>query len=110
MDERLKNLLYMAVGLASTSKKVKLLLDKIQVEGQLTEEEGKRIINEIVAVTGQTSVNVKEEISQYITNIFNELQTPTKKEHDHLAERIAKLEEELTMLKKSFTDNENKAH
>lgn len=34
MDERLKNLLYMGVGLASISTKTKQLLEKMNVEGR----------------------------------------------------------------------------
>ncbi len=48
MDQRITKLLYMAVGLASTSEKVRAMLRKMDVEGQLTEEEGKRIVDELL--------------------------------------------------------------
>jgi polyhydroxyalkanoate synthesis regulator phasin len=46
MDEQLKKLLFMGLGLASTSRRAKFLLDKIEIEGKLSEEEGRRITDD----------------------------------------------------------------
>ncbi|MFN4082177.1 MAG: phasin family protein [Bacteroidia bacterium] len=99
MDQRIKDLLYMAVGLASTSQKIKVLLDKMHIEGKLTEDEGKRIVNELFENTKNTADNFKDEIGLYIQDILNELKTPTLKEFEELKTRIAKLEAELHRLK-----------
>lgn len=101
MDERLKQLLHLAVGVASTSQKAKLLLSKMEIEGKLTEEEGKRIINEVIDTAKSTGNNVKDELSNYLQDLLNELQTPTKKEFLALQEKVAQLEQELVQLKQN---------
>jgi polyhydroxyalkanoate synthesis regulator phasin len=47
MDDRLKKLIYSGIGIASLSRRAKFLLDKLEIEGKLSEEEGKRIVDEI---------------------------------------------------------------
>ncbi len=101
MDARLKQLLYLAVGVASTSSKAKLLLNKMEIEGKLTEEEGKRIIDEVINSAKSTGSNVKDELSNYLQDLLSELQTPTKKEFCELQEKVAKLEQELVQLKQN---------
>ncbi len=85
----------MAVGLASTSQKAKQLLDKMNVEGRITEEEGKRIIDELFNSGKDSAAHIKEDIKLYITDILGELQTPTQKAFNELQERVAQLEAQL---------------
>jgi polyhydroxyalkanoate synthesis regulator phasin len=92
MDERLKNLLYMGVGLASTSAKAKQLLEKMNVEGRLTEEEGKRIIDELFQSGKNSADEMKEQVSQYLAEMLSELQTPSQKAFNDLEKRVAQLE------------------
>lgn len=101
MDERIKSLIYTAVGLASTSEKARKLLESFHVEGQLSEEEGRRIINEIMANTTETGMKMKEQLKQKIQDILLELQMPSRKEWMAMQERIAKLEQELDKLKQA---------
>jgi polyhydroxyalkanoate synthesis regulator phasin len=93
MDARLKQLLYLAVGLASTSSKAKILLDKMEIEGKLTEEQGKHIIDEVINSAKSAGSNVKDELSNFLNDLLSELQTPTKKEFVELQEKVAKLEQ-----------------
>jgi polyhydroxyalkanoate synthesis regulator phasin len=92
MDERLKSLIYMGVGLASTSQKAKLLLEKMDMEGHLSEEEGKRIIGEIMGGIKQEGAHLQEDVYRYMHEIFNELDTPSKTEYYALQQRVEKLE------------------
>lgn len=85
----------MAVGLASASQKAKQLLDKMNVEGRITEEEGKRIIDELFSSGKDSAAHFKEDIKQYINDILDELQTPTRKAFNELEERVAQLEAQL---------------
>lgn len=95
MDERLKSMLYLAVGLASTSTKAKQLLEKMNVEGKLTEEEGRRIIDELFQ-SGKTSADeLKERVKEYTTEMLNELKTPSQKAFDDLEKRVTQLEAQL---------------
>lgn len=92
MDDRLKSLLYMGVGLASTSRKAQLLLEKMEMEGQLSEEEGKRIIGEIVAGVKSEGSHLKDDAMRYFHEVLNEIDTPSKKEFFLLQKRVEKLE------------------
>lgn len=92
MDDRLKSLIYMGVGLASTSQKAKLLLEKMDLEGRLSEEEGKRIVGEIVSSIKQEGNHLQDEAFRYLHDIFNELESPSKKEFIALQNRVEKLE------------------
>ncbi|OYU97485.1 MAG: hypothetical protein CFE21_04110 [Bacteroidetes bacterium B1(2017)] len=92
MDERLKSLLYMGVGLASTSHKAKLLLNKLDLEGQLSEEEGKRIVSEIVQSVKSEGSHLQDDVYRYLHEVLNELESPSKKEFIDLQKRVVKLE------------------
>lgn len=82
----------MGVGLASTSRKAKALLDKMEVEGRLSEEEGKRLVGEITNELRSTGNDFRNEVADYLDGIFNELDTPTRREYNDLKARVAHLE------------------
>ncbi|MCF8253610.1 MAG: hypothetical protein K9H61_13635 [Bacteroidia bacterium] len=92
MEDRLKSLLFMGVGLASTSRKAKLLLDKLEMEGQLSEEEGRRIVSEIMDGVKSEGAHLQEDVYRYLHEILNEVDTPSKKEFNELKLRVEKLE------------------
>jgi polyhydroxyalkanoate synthesis regulator phasin len=96
MEERIKKLMYMAIGLASTSEKARKLLEKMDVEGKLTEEEGKRIIHELFDMGSQTTQNAKLELKNYFNDLLLELQLPSRKDFEDLKKRIELVEQKLT--------------
>ncbi|MBP7512231.1 MAG: hypothetical protein KA981_09885 [Bacteroidia bacterium] len=98
MDDRLKSLLYMGVGLASTSRKAQLLLEKMEMEGQLSEEEGKRIVGEIIQGVKSEGSHLKDDAYRYFHEVLNEIDTPSKKEFFQLQQRVEKLEAILKQL------------
>lgn len=98
MDEQLKRLLFMGLGLASTSRRAKFLLDKIEIEGKLGEEEGRRITDEILAALKSEGGNVGNDIKDYLNDTLSEFETPSRKEFKQLQERVAKLEAILKQL------------
>lgn len=98
MDDRLKSLLYMGVGLASTSRKAQLLLEKMEMEGQLSEEEGKRIVGEIIQGVKSEGAHLKDDAYRYFHEVLNEIDTPSKKEFFQLQQRVEKLEAILKQL------------
>lgn len=95
MDSRLTKLLYMAVGLASTSEKVRALLSKMDVEGQLTEEEGKRIVEELLNTGKEQALELKNDARDSLISLMREMQTPTMNDIEALKQRIAELEAKL---------------
>ena len=95
MDSRLTKLLYMAVGLASTSEKVRALLSKMDVEGQLTEEEGKRIVDELLNTGKEQALELKNDARDNLISLMREMQTPTMNDIEALKQRIAELEAKL---------------
>jgi len=92
MDEQLKRLLFMGLGLASTSRRAKFLLDKIEIEGKLSEEEGRRITDEILSALKSESGNVGNDIKDYLNDALSEFETPSRKEFKLLQDRVQKLE------------------
>ena len=92
MDEGLKRLLYMGIGLASTSQKAKVLLEKMELEGKLSEEEGKRLVKEFVTDVKGEGAHLQDNAMRYLHEVLNELDTPSKKEFNDLKERVEKLE------------------
>lgn len=95
MDERLKKFLYMAVGLASTSEKVRTLLAKMEIEGRLTKEEGERIINELFNSGKGELAHLSDELKNSLNELMQEIQTPSIKEMNELKKRISELEAKL---------------
>ncbi|HLP33767.1 MAG TPA: hypothetical protein VK202_09860 [Bacteroidia bacterium] len=95
MDQRITKLLYMAVGLASTSEKVRAMLRKMDVEGQLTEEEGKRIVDELLNSGKEQANELKNEVRDNLLSLMREMQTPTMNDVEKLNQRIAELEARL---------------
>ena len=95
MDQRITKLLYMAVGLASTSEKVRAMLRKMDVEGQLTEEEGKRIVDELLNSGKEQANELKNEVRDNLLSLMREMQTPTMNDVEKLNQRIAELEAKL---------------
>jgi polyhydroxyalkanoate synthesis regulator phasin len=89
----IKNMLYMAVGYASIEKeKIEQFTKDLTEKGKLTEEEGKKMINELI----QRSKEVKEDIEGKIENvskeIYDTLHLATKEEIEVLKKRISELE------------------
>jgi len=89
----IKNMLYMAVGYASIEKeKIEQFTKDLTEKGKLTEEEGKKMINELI----QRSKEVKEDIEGKIENvskeIYDTLHLATKEEIEALKQRISDLE------------------
>lgn len=95
MDQRITKFLYMAVGLASTSEKVRAMLRKMDVEGQLTEEEGKRIVDELLNSGKEQANELKNEVRDNLLSLMREMQTPTMNDVEKLNQRIAELEARL---------------
>jgi len=85
----------MAVGLASTSEKVRAMLRKMDVEGQLTEEEGKRIVDELLNTGKEQANELKNEVRDNLLSLMREMQTPTMNDVEKLNQRIAELEARL---------------
>jgi len=85
----------MAVGLASTSEKVRAMLRKMDVEGQLTEEEGKRIVDELMNSGKEQANELKNEVRDNLLSLMREMQTPTMNDVEKLNQRIAELEARL---------------
>lgn len=85
----------MAVGLASTSEKVRAMLRKMDVEGQLTEEEGKRIVDELLNSGKEQANELKNEVRDNLLSLMREMQTPTMNDVEKLNQRIAELEAKL---------------
>jgi polyhydroxyalkanoate synthesis regulator phasin len=96
MDDRLKKLIYSGIGIASLSRRAKFLLDKLEIEGKLSEEEGKRIVDEITAELKGEGAQLKDDLYGFLEQTLSEFETPTRRELNELKARIEKLE---TLLK-----------
>jgi polyhydroxyalkanoate synthesis regulator phasin len=92
MDEQLKKLLFVGLGLASTSRRAKFLLDKIEIEGKLSEEEGRRITDEMLAAFKNEGNSLGSDIKNYLNDTLSEFETPSRREFEALQARVQKLE------------------
>ena len=93
MAEMFKKFLYTSVGLVSnTGERVQKLVVDLIDNGKLSEEEGKKIVEEFAAGTEDKRREFEDRISNLIEDIMTKLNLPTRAQIDALEERIEELE------------------
>ncbi|MBX7095025.1 MAG: hypothetical protein K1X56_09900 [Flavobacteriales bacterium] len=92
----IKNMLYMAVGYASMNKeKIEEFTKELTEKGKMTEEEGKKMINELIDRSKQVKDEIESKIENVSKEIYDTLHLATKEELDALKKRISDLESKL---------------
>ncbi|GAA4837785.1 hypothetical protein [Algivirga pacifica] len=100
METLIKKFIYTGVGLAAfTAEKVKEVIDAMIAEERISEEEGKKIVRELMSTTENKKMEVEEQlrlISDRLTKAFSRAESPADKEEmEMLKARIEILEQRL---------------
>ncbi len=104
MAEMFKKFLYTSVGLVtSTSDSVQKLITDMVERGKLSEEEGKKVVDEFTAGTEDRRKEFEERLKNLIEDVMHKLSLPTRAQIDALEERIEELEATQKQAKRANT-------
>ncbi len=93
MQDYIRRLKTLGVGLFYIGKeKVEESIAELIKQGEITEKEGRALVNEIVTKSKATTKEMEERIHKVMYDVHNKLHAPMKKEIDVLKKRIEKLE------------------
>jgi polyhydroxyalkanoate synthesis regulator phasin len=93
MAELFKKFLYTSVGLVSnTGERVQTLVTDLISKGRISEEEGKKIVEEFTASTSDKRNEFEERMTSLVEDIMHKLNLPTRAQIEALEERIEELE------------------
>jgi len=106
MKDFLKSVALTGIGLASITKdKVVELGKKLAEEAKLTEEEGKKFIEELQEKAIDEKNKLEETIKTEIKKALEKLDVPTKADFDDLKARIEELEKMINSNKEECCDS-----
>ncbi len=90
----------LGVGLFYMGKeKVEEYVADLIKKGEITEKEGRALVNELVAKSKEASRDLEERIHKVMSDAQEKLHAPLKKEIDELKQKVAKLEKEAAAAK-----------
>ena len=100
MAEEKRNLfqegLYVGLGLAMrTKERVEEFGKKITEEYNMTEEEGKNFVNDLMKESEETQTRLDEIIQNRLEKYMKDSNMPTKKDIDKLSKKIDELEKKM---------------
>ena len=101
MIELIKKAVLTGVGVASlTKEKVEELSREIVIKGKMSEEEGEKFINEMVARAQQSKQALKDQTAMLIEKTLSTMQFAKSSEIEELRQEIDRLRAELEIMKK----------
>ena len=93
MEEVLKKFLYTGVGLvAVTAEKVQKLVDELVSDKKISEDEGKRIVEDLVKTTDQKREDFEKQLKTLIEKTVSSFKFVSANELQALTDRIEALE------------------
>ncbi|KPJ62164.1 MAG: hypothetical protein AMS15_04835 [Planctomycetes bacterium DG_23] len=96
MSEILDKAVKASLGAASlTIEKVKEALDKLEKRGEITKEQGKSLLTELVSRGEKEGKELHTKMSEAIKKALEKSPMATKKDLKKLEERVAKLEKKI---------------
>ena len=96
----LKNVIYAGIGLASiAAEKIDVLVRELVQKGKLSDEEGKKIINDFFAHTDEHKNEFESKLKNAFDGFISKFDFVKRKEYDELLKRLHDLEEELERTK-----------
>jgi polyhydroxyalkanoate synthesis regulator phasin len=102
MNNPLENAFYAVVGLAISSKdKVEEAARKFAADRQMSVDEGKKFVNDIVAQAEANRLELNIKIEDITKNLVGQMGLVSQSEVDSLKSRITELEAELKKVKGS---------
>jgi len=93
MFDLLKKTMLTGIGIASMTKdKIEELGKKISAESKLNEEEGKKMINDLLKQSEKAREDLEAQIQKLVQKTLEKLDIPTREDFNRLEKRIKKLE------------------
>lgn len=94
MEDLFKKVLHSGFGIvANTVEKFQSTIETLVEKGSLSEEEGKRVINDLIDNTESKKEEFEAKIRELVKETMDKLQLPNASEFKRLTDRIRKLEE-----------------
>ncbi len=93
MEDLFKKVIYTGVGLVSTTaEKIQTNIDELVKKGSLSEEEGKKVVEDLLENTESKKEEFEGKLKEMINNAIEALNLPSKSDIDNLMTRIKELE------------------
>lgn len=94
MLEIIKKTILLSIGLASlTKEKIEDLAKEISKNSKLTEEEGKKLFDDLLKKSEEAKSNLEKQVNELIKNALKKVDIPSHEDFQKLKKRIKKLEE-----------------
>ena len=93
MLDIVRKTLLLGIGLAAmTRDKIEEAVKKIAEEDKLSEEEGRKLAEDLLKQSDEARKNLKDQVEKFVDNTLEKLNSPSRKDLQNLEERIKKLE------------------
>lgn len=93
MFDFIKKAIFIGAGLASlTAEKIEEAVKEIVNKGDLTEKQGKELVQELKEKSAKARKELGERIDKMISDTLQKLNIPTRKEVEELKARVGQLE------------------
>jgi polyhydroxyalkanoate synthesis regulator phasin len=93
MLDIVRKTLLLGIGLAAmTRDKIEEVAKKIAEEDKLSEEEGRKLAEDLLNQSDEARKNLKEQVEKFVDNTLDKLKSQSRKDLQNLEERVAKLE------------------
>ena len=99
MMELLKKTLLTGIGFAVlTKEKVEEAAKKIAEECKLSEEEGKKFVDDLLKQSEETKKNLEKKVEEMVKKTLDRFDLATRKDLEEIKERVDKLEQESNVI------------
>lgn len=103
MENIIRKTLYTAVGIvASTTERLQNVIDDLVSKGKLSEEEGKKVVEDVVKNTENNRDAYEGRFRNIIDGVLSKLNLPQGDAYDKLSKRVKSLEVKLGLLAKEL--------
>lgn len=93
MVDTLKKALFAGIGMAvMTRDKVEEIAKKIAADSNITEQEGRKFVDEVVKKSEDAKASLEKLVHENVDKVFTKLDIPTREQVKKLEERIRELE------------------
>jgi len=99
--EAVRKVLLAGVGAVSlTVEAIEDLVEKLVERGELTEEEGRKLINDVWSKRKKDAKKAEEEVNRRVDELMARFDIPTKAEFEDLSAQISEVSKKVDTLKK----------
>ena len=102
MFEALRRVLLATIGAAAIAHgEIEALVDRLVERGEIAEQDGQKLVREVMDKRKGRAAKVEEEISKHIESVLERMNIPSKADVEALSQKIADLSKKIDELKKS---------